>query len=334
MGILGLCAAGMAAFFAYLIWANSAIVITKYMVSLEKKEKLQGKLRIVQVSDLQSAHFGREQYRLLEKVKEANPDVIVFTGDLPDRTHTDYTACLTAMTGLMKVAPVYYTNGNHELALPQSEIRQMYRELSDMGVELLFDRGIFVGQKGMPFLLAGLSEETLYEAKTGARPDNPDFEKDRNLGRGRISDTDIDPEVIRKSMEISLKMAEREFVGQRKSAGELREIRTKAAGADDCEPVLKILLVHEPQFLETYAEGKFDLIFAGHAHGGQIRLPFTQGLFAPGQGVLPKLTSGIHKRGHSVMVISRGLGNSTFPLRVFNRPELVVVELCGNSKME
>ena len=90
----------------------------------------------------------------------------------------------------------------------------------------------------------------------------------------------------------------------------------------------KILLAHEPQFFEKYAGAGYDLILCGHAHGGQWRIPFTGiGLFAPGQGKFPKYTSGLHTSGKSKMIISRGLGNSEFPLRLFNRPEIVVIEI-------
>lgn len=90
---------------------------------------------------------------------------------------------------------------------------------------------------------------------------------------------------------------------------------------------MSILLAHEPQFIEEYAAANYDFIFSGHAHGGQIRLPFLGGLFSPGQGVLPKLTSGVHCAGDGSMIISRGLGNSSFPLRIFNRPEIVLAEI-------
>lgn len=90
----------------------------------------------------------------------------------------------------------------------------------------------------------------------------------------------------------------------------------------------KVLLAHKPQFIDKYAQVGFDLILSGHAHGGQWRIPFTNiGLYAPGQGKFPKLTSGVHVRGTTKMIISRGLGNSQFPLRLFNRPEIVVVNL-------
>lgn len=90
----------------------------------------------------------------------------------------------------------------------------------------------------------------------------------------------------------------------------------------------KVLLAHKPQFLDEYAPAGYDVILCGHAHGGQWRIPFTDiGFYSPGQGILPKLTSGVHTRGKTREVISRGLGNSECPLRLFNRPEIVTVDL-------
>ena len=91
---------------------------------------------------------------------------------------------------------------------------------------------------------------------------------------------------------------------------------------------VRILLAHEPQYLSDYAAAGVDLVFTGHAHGGQWRIPFThQGLYAPDQGIFPKMTEGVFTEGGTTMVISRGLGNSAFPFRAFNRPELIVVRL-------
>jgi predicted MPP superfamily phosphohydrolase len=93
------------------------------------------------------------------------------------------------------------------------------------------------------------------------------------------------------------------------------------------ETDFNILLSHRPELFSVYREMQLDLVFSGHAHGGQIRLPFIGGLIAPNQGFFPQFTQGVHTDHTTAMVVSRGLGNSVFPLRVFNRPELVVVTL-------
>jgi len=99
---------------------------------------------------------------------------------------------------------------------------------------------------------------------------------------------------------------------------------TKALGGVEG---FKILLSHRPEMFPVYVSKGVDLTFSGHAHGGQIRLPFIGGLFAPGQGFFPKYTSGAFEEKASVMVVSRGLGNSVMPLRIFNPPEVVVVTI-------
>lgn len=89
----------------------------------------------------------------------------------------------------------------------------------------------------------------------------------------------------------------------------------------------KILLSHRPELFDLYSENSMDLVFTGHAHGGQIRIPFIGGLIAPDQGIFPKYSSGSYSKDSTTMFVSRGLGNSIFPVRVFNRPEIVVVTL-------
>lgn len=91
--------------------------------------------------------------------------------------------------------------------------------------------------------------------------------------------------------------------------------------------VFHLLLAHEPQLLHDYAQTGVDLVLSGHAHGGQFRLPFVGGLYAPDQGLFPAYTEGLHTDADTAMIISRGLGNSSFPLRLFNQPEIVSVTL-------
>lgn len=88
-----------------------------------------------------------------------------------------------------------------------------------------------------------------------------------------------------------------------------------------------ILLSHRPEKFPIYVETNYDLIFSGHAHGGQWRIPFIGGIFSPSQGFFPEYTSGCYTKDSSTLIVSRGLGNSSFPIRINNRIELVLVTL-------
>ena len=88
-----------------------------------------------------------------------------------------------------------------------------------------------------------------------------------------------------------------------------------------------VLLSHRPEYMDLYARYDFDLVLTGHAHGGQFRLPFLGGLYAPGQGLFPQYDEGIFEESGTQMVVSRGLGNSIIPLRFNNRPEMVLITL-------
>ncbi|MBR5512904.1 MAG: metallophosphoesterase [Ruminococcus sp.] len=91
---------------------------------------------------------------------------------------------------------------------------------------------------------------------------------------------------------------------------------------------LNVVLAHEPQYIEDYSKhGNVDLVLTGHAHGGQFRLPFIGAVFAPEQGFNPEYTEGMHQMGDTSMIVSRGLGNSAFPLRLFNYPEIVKINI-------
>ena len=101
---------------------------------------------------------------------------------------------------------------------------------------------------------------------------------------------------------------------------------TQSIGAlSECE--FTVALFHYPNNFESFVRAGVDLVLCGHTHGGQFRLPFIGGLYVPSQGWLPEYDSGTFELMDSTMVISRGIGNSRFPLRFNNRPEVVLVEL-------
>ena len=88
-----------------------------------------------------------------------------------------------------------------------------------------------------------------------------------------------------------------------------------------------ILLSHRPELFDLYVETEMNLVFSGHAHGGQFRLPFVGGLVAPNQGFFPKYDAGQFTEENTTMIVSRGVGNSIIPIRFNNRPEIVLVTL-------
>lgn len=88
-----------------------------------------------------------------------------------------------------------------------------------------------------------------------------------------------------------------------------------------------LLLSHRPELFEVYSDFNVDLVLTGHAHGGQFRLPFIGGLYAPNQWFFPEYDSGLYTEDNTNMIVSRGLGNSLFPFRIGNRPQIILVEL-------
>ena len=104
--------------------------------------------------------------------------------------------------------------------------------------------------------------------------------------------------------------------------------REKLLGLTNQDDSFKILLSHRPEFIHTYCDSGVELALTGHAHGGQFGIPFTDyGVFVPNQGIFPPYAAGVKQIGDTTVVISRGIGNSVFPFRLFNRPEIVIVEL-------
>lgn len=260
------------------------ITITDYCYNDRRIPEAFDGIKILHVSDLQSAYFGRNQKSLIRMAEKTNPDIIFFTGDLVDRNRTNLKASMSAIKQLQKIAPVYFVTGNHELAI-EDKLDDFYEEMENEGIVILSDDVTRITSGEQSLYIAGVSDETLCQCKLGKRR----------------SDTAINPEPLLKKISlITEKIPGNEFL---------------------------ILLSHEPQFFKQYVNEKIGLVFTGHAHGGQIRLPFTDGLFAPGQGILPKMTSGMRTKNKTTMIISRGLGNSVFPFRLFNRPELVTVVL-------
>ena len=89
----------------------------------------------------------------------------------------------------------------------------------------------------------------------------------------------------------------------------------------------QILLAHNPEYFEEYAGWGPDLVVSGHVHGGIMRIPVLGGVISPKLVLFPKYDGGLFKKDKTTMILSRGLGMHTLPIRIFNPGELVVIHL-------
>lgn len=221
--------------------------------------------RIVQISDLHNAKFGKNNQKLVDRIRECAPDMIVLTGDLVDSNHTNVDRAVQFVNEIVKICPVYYVTGNHEYWLDTSEYEKLMDGLVSAGVVILDNQVVEISRGDAKFRLVGLDDKSLADGTLEAL----------------LSD----------------------------------------------EKELTVVLAHEPQYFARYAGTGVDLVLSGHAHGGQFRLPFVGGIVAPDQGFLPEYTAGEYYMNGTEMIVSRGLGNSVIPVRLFNYPEIVCVEL-------
>ncbi len=224
-------------------------------------------LRIVQLSDLHLPRTPTGIRQVLDKTREAGPDLILLTGDLIDSSagRDDMESLADLCEGLADIAPCYAVTGNHEVWSGRAD--EWRGILHDAEVAIVDDSFSVFQKNGASLTVAGLADET---------------------PPGWMTDLPSGP---------------------------------------------AILLCHRPEKFPAIAglpEGaRPDLVFSGHAHGGQFRIPFTRfGFAAPGQGLFPAFTTGVYDSRAGVrMVVSQGIGNSVIPIRLFDPPQLVVVEI-------
>lgn len=253
-------------FIIFTIYENLSITITKVNLVEDNIPKDFNGFKILQISDYHNKKFLKENY-FIEKVKETSPDIIVITGDIINSRKPDYEEVRKSIKEIVKIAPTYYTTGNHEQRL--EEFPEFIEKMKEMGIIFLDDESVEIGRGSSKINIIGLNDPTYY---------------------GK--------EHLLSSMEKNIR-----------------------------EEEYNVLLCHRPELFKEYVENDVDLVFTGHAHGGQIRVPIIGALFAPNQGFLPEYAEGIHRENNTTMVVSKGIGSSLIPFRIFNKPELVLVEL-------
>ena len=236
-------------------------------------------IRIVQLTDLHNSVFGSNNKRLVEKVEQQEPDLILITGDLLDLKEEDTDIAVSLISDLVNIAPVYFSYGNHEVAYGVSygiELAELFSQAGAIVLEYSYEDIEICSQQ---LRIGGLYGYCKPVSTNEANEDEEAF-------LSEFQDTDR----------------------------------------------YSILLCHMPYCWivnDGISEWDIDCVFTGHVHGGQIRIPFIGGLWAPDQGWFPGEECGLYYSddNEKVMVLSRGLGSTENIPRFNNIPEIVVVDL-------
>lgn len=254
--------------------------------------------KIVFLSDLHNQEYGEGNEKLLRAVRDEKPDLILVGGDMLIRSTGEKSEkAARFMEQLPSIAPVYCANGNHEQKMKECEEEygkayQNYKKrLVDAGIHMLENEACTLKLGGQNVQIGGLEIPVSFFAKQVPWKHYDSF-------------CDESPEQL---------MPEQFDMRPVKDGGPY-----------------KILLAHQALYAETYADWGMDLVLCGHLHGGVVRLPGIGGIISPQLTLFPKY-SGEHSRlGESDIIVSKGLGGHSIPIRLFDRAEVVVI--CGRQE--
>ena len=268
---------------------DTRLLVRQYTI---EAEEITVPIRIALVTDLHSCYYGENQSDLIEAIDAQKPVVILLGGDIFDDVKED-TNTEMFLSGIAGRYPIYYVTGNHEC----------------WGGKYRFDKQMAILEKYSIPILSGETQTLTVNGETIhlCGVDDPDV---------YMVNTDLEQEP--------------EGYIQAQTNKEDTFLSQIAAVSDTAaEDGYTILLSHRPEYYETYTDYDFDLVLCGHAHGGQWRIPgILNGLYAPHQGIFPKYADGRYDSEDMTMIVSRGLARETTRVpRIFNRPELVVIDL-------
>ena len=275
-----------------IVFDTSRFTVSSYEFESEKVRK---NVRVVFLSDLHCKMYGEGGTFLLEKIKELSPQLILVGGDMITARPGKETAKVESfLKELNKSFPMVYAFGNHELRLKLYPDK--YGDTWERYTKSLSEAGITITENGV-FTLEDTGINVI------------SFSAERRFYK-RMKDTDMDPSYIEETV-----------------------------GKPD-PSAYNILLAHNPVYSETYAAYGADMTLCGHLHGGLVRIPVPvskelrekgahvmRGVFSPKISLFPKYDSGKFDIGGRYVIISRGLGTHSFPIRVFNPGDLVVIDL-------
>ena len=293
-----------------LIAASIAIIGCNYIGNRNFKEtfysvsslKVNNKIRIIQISDLHNCSYGKNNRKLVDRVKNLNPDLIIYTGDITDSGAKSNDRVISLCKELADVAPSYYIYGNNEV--------EMYYDIP-LTQESLDKKFGFNDNNRQPGKLLKITDDLTRKLEaTGVK-----VLKNKS-DTITIGTTDVDIYGVLTSNPSSFWSYAGESFDEYMYSNENN---------------LKITAIHEPLVFEEYSPDSWgDLMLAGHNHGGTVKIPMIGPLYTHDGGFLPD------RGGHYVcgryevqgrpLIISSGLENKNI-MRINNQPEIVIVDI-------
>ena len=263
--------------------------VTHYTIESQKFKGFSRDLNLIFLSDLHNRVYGEKNEPLLQAIRNEKPDLILIGGDmLVGKEDASYDIALDFTSQLPEIAPVLYATGNHEQRIREKP--EIYQAAYADYRQQLKDRGVLFLENGSCRIEAG----TVLLEISGVELPSASYKKLKKLP---IQASDIAEYLHKDSVSVTE------------------------------DSVYRILLAHNPAYMNAYKGWGADLILSGHLHGGVMRLPGIGGVITPQAFLFPKYSGEMTKEGEQTIIVSRGLGTHTVNLRFCNPAELVSVSL-------
>ena len=295
-------------FLVYILWDNLRISIRKVEIIATEDGSNH---KIVHISDFHCRIWGKNNSYLVNKIKRINPEYILISGDLLDRRIDSIVAAERLLEDLNKIVKstidnpkIIYVYGNHEKDKSDEYLDEYEKMLKSKKVLLLKDEVYSFELNGKQVNIIGLDDNIReLEINILSKRESNSISLFESIGRNS--------EYNKENLKMIAEKLSNIF---RKNENKLKN-------------GYNILISHRPEAFKEYSKHNINLVLTGHAHGGQVRIPFiNMALVAPHQGFLPKYTSGPYKENNTLMYVNRGLGNSTIPVRIFNASEFIEID--------
>lgn len=258
-----------------------------------ESDKVKDEITLVLLADLHNKEYGKENEKLLHAIRKASPHLVLAAGDiLTAKPGKGYEKAARFMESVAEEFPVCYGIGNHEYRMKL--YKEDYGNSYEEYTQRLEEAGIRV-----------LDNKTMTVC----------FLRDRQMTKLQVSGLSIGRSYYRRFKKIRM---EKGYVD-----GLVGRVQ---------EDAFHILIAHNPEYFDTYADWGADLVVSGHIHGGIMRLPLLGGVISPKLVLFPKYDGGRFYKKHTQMILSRGLGMHTIPIRIFNPAELVIIRLKPKKK--